>query len=96
MTDNWDDGEDDWDVDDDALDAKLGLKKDDNDDGNANNFDDEEDLALKEKAAQERADNVELKKKGSALAADIRAGKKWDQIEPAIKAELEAYSATFA
>lgn len=63
MTDTWDDSDDEWDVDDDALDAKLGLSKP------ANNFDDEEDLALKEKAALEQAAKETLKKKGSALAA---------------------------
>ena len=66
MTSNWDDGsdEDDWDVDDDALDQKLGLKKAEP----ANNFDDEEDLALKEKAAKDKAALQELKKRGNALA----------------------------
>eukprot|EP00980_Cylindrotheca_fusiformis_P006218 scaffold1328_cov108-Cylindrotheca_fusiformis.AAC.8 len=64
MTDNWDDSDDEWDVDDDALDARLGLAK-----PAAGNFDDEEDLALKEKALQEKANMENLKKKGSALAA---------------------------
>ena len=49
MGDNWDDSDDDWDVDDDELDAKLGIKKP------ANDFDDEEDLALKEKRAADAA-----------------------------------------
>lgn len=65
MTDNWDDSDDDWDVDDDALDAKLGLAKE----PETNKFDDEEDLALKEKAAADKAAHETLKKKGSALAA---------------------------
>lgn len=67
MADNWDeDGSDDeWDVDDDALDARLGLKKI----GQAlPTFDDEEDLALKEKVAAERAQMQDLKKKGNVLA----------------------------
>jgi translation initiation factor 3 subunit J len=69
MTDNWDDGndDDDWDVDDDVLDAKLGLKKDEP------QFEDEEDLALKEKAAMAAVSNVELAKKGNALAAKKKA-----------------------
>lgn len=65
MTDNWDDSDDDWDVDDDALDAKLGLAKE----PETSNFDDEEDLALTEKAAADKAAKETLKKKGSALAA---------------------------
>jgi translation initiation factor 3 subunit J len=88
MTDNWDDGSDDeWDVDDDALDAKLGLKKDES----GRSFDDEEDLALKEKAAQDKANQAVLKKKGNALAAKKAADKeKADEEEMARKAlELE-------
>jgi len=90
MGDNWDDSDDDdWDVDDDALDAKLGLNKKDEP---ANNFDDEEDLALKEKEDQERLNNISLKKKGSALAAKKQAEKdRADDLEIARKAlELEA------
>lgn len=86
MTDNWDDGSDDeWDVDDDALDAKLGIKKDDD-------FDDEEDLALKEKAEQDKANQESLKKKGSALAAKKQEEKdRNEEAEIARKAmELEA------
>jgi F-type H+/Na+-transporting ATPase subunit alpha len=41
-------------------------------------------------------DGLKRRLKGSTLAADIRGGKKWDQLESAIKAELEAYAATFA
>mmetsp|Transcript_80164 Transcript_80164/g.120485 ORF Transcript_80164/g.120485 Transcript_80164/m.120485 type:complete len:253 (-) Transcript_80164:248-1006(-) len=84
MTDNWDDSDDEWDVDDDALDAKLGLKKDD--------FADEEDLAVKEKEAADKARQTELKKKGSALQAKKQAEKdKAEELEIARKAmELEA------
>mmetsp|Transcript_17074 Transcript_17074/g.27709 ORF Transcript_17074/g.27709 Transcript_17074/m.27709 type:complete len:257 (+) Transcript_17074:138-908(+) len=87
MADNWDDGSDDeWDVDDDALDARLGLKKD------KPAFDDEEDLALKEKEEQEKANQAALKKKGSALAAKKQAEKdREEDLEIARKAlELEA------
>jgi len=90
MADSWDDSDDDdWDVDDDALDAKLGLKKADEP---ANNFDDEEDLALKEKEEQDKLNKVALKKKGSALAAKKQAEKdRADDLEIARKAlELEA------
>ena len=88
MTDNWDDSDDEWDVDDDALDAKLGLKKDEP----ANDFDDEEDLAVEEKAAADKLSQVELKKKGSALAAKKEADKaRQEELEIARKAmELEA------
>ena len=80
MTDNWDDdSDDDWDVDDDAIDQKLGLKKDEP----ANNFDDEEDLALKEKAAKDQAALQENKKRGNALAA-----KKAAEEEKALEAEV--------
>ncbi|KAG7343445.1 translation initiation factor eIF3 subunit [Nitzschia inconspicua] len=92
MTDNWDDGSDDeWDVDDDALDARLGINKDTNDDDN-NQFDDEVDLALKEKAAQDKANQETLKKKGSALAAKkLEEKNRKEELEIARKAmELEA------
>ncbi len=91
MADNWDDSDDDdWDVDDDALDAKLGLNK--KAEEPVNNFDDEEDLALKEKAEQDRLNQISLKKKGSALAAKKQAEKdRADDLEIARKAlELEA------
>jgi len=91
MGDNWDDSDDDdWDVDDDALDAKLGINK--KADEPVNNFDDEEDLALKEKAEKEKLDKISLKKKGSALAAKKQADKdRADDLEIARKAlELEA------
>merc|ERR1712137_774037 len=68
--DDWDD-DDDWDKDDDDDDDELaarmkslGIKKDE-----APKFDDEEDLTITEKAANTKAQNVELKKKGNALTA---------------------------
>ena len=91
MTDNWDDSDDEWDVDDDALDAKLGLNKEPE-----NKFDDEEDLALKEKAASDKASRETLKKKGSALAAKKAAEKERQEEEEiarkamALEAEMEA------
>jgi translation initiation factor 3 subunit J len=87
MTDNWDDSDDEWDVDDDALDAKLGIKK-----AEAPAFDDEEDLSLKEKQATDKASQAELKKKGSAMAAKKRDEQdRKEELELAIKAmELEA------
>eukprot|EP00934_Nitzschia_sp_Nitz4_P005969 Nitzschia sp. Nitz4//scaffold343_size17995//8991//9880//NITZ4_008799-RA/size17995-snap-gene-0.19-mRNA-1//-1//CDS//3329548590//5959//frame0 len=85
MADDWDDDE--WDVDDDELDAKLGLQKQ-----AIPNFDDEEDLAIKEKAAAEKAKQVELKKKGSAMLAKQQKEKeRQEELEIARKAlELEA------
>ena len=76
MADTWgDDSDDEWDVadDDDELDKRLGLKKPEA--AAAAAFDDEEDLAVKEKAEQERLNQVELKKKGTALQAKKRAEK---------------------
>ena len=93
MADNWDDSDDDdWDVDDAALDAKLGLNKKSDEAAPVNNFDDEEDLALHEKAEQDRLANIDLKKKGSALQAKKQAEKdRSDDLEIARKAlELEA------
>jgi translation initiation factor 3 subunit J len=70
MADNWDDGsDDDWDADDDELDARLGLKKVEE---VLPTFDDEEDLALKDKEDAERLNAVELKKKGNALVSKKR------------------------
>jgi len=88
MGDNWDDSDDEWDVDDDALDAKLGIKKE----APEGNWDEEEDLALKEKAAQDTAQLADLKKKGSALQAKKQADKeRQEELEIARKAmELEA------
>jgi len=91
MGDNWDDGsDDDWDVDDEALDQKLGLAK-----GAANNvptFDDEEDLAIKEREAAEKANQENLKKKGTALQQKrAEEQRKAEELEIARKAmELEA------
>jgi hypothetical protein len=61
------DSDDDWDKSDDELEKRLGQA------GISNNaapaFDDEEeDLTLKEKEASEKANQVSLKAKGSALA----------------------------
>jgi translation initiation factor 3 subunit J len=88
MADNWDD-DDEWDADDDTLDAKLGLKKDE---PATNNWDEEEDLAVKEKEADDKVRQVELKKKGSALQAKKMAEKEQqEELELARKAmELEA------
>lgn len=89
MTDNWDDGSDDeWDVDDDALDAKLGLKKEDND-TQIPKFDDEQDMALVEKAAAEKANQADLKKKGSALAAKKLADKEREEEEEMARKQME-------
>lgn len=86
---SWDD-DDEWDVpsDDDEIDKKLGLTKK----TQAPAFDDEEDLALKEKADAERAAQAELKKKGTALAARKKAeAEKEEELELARRAmELEA------
>lgn len=69
MTDNWDDSEDEWDASDDELDARLGLNKLSTNDAA---FDEEEDLAVKEKALAEKANLSDLKKKGTALQAKKR------------------------
>jgi translation initiation factor 3 subunit J len=88
MAENWDDSGDEWDVDDDALDAKLGITKDEE----ANKFDDEEDLAVKEKAAFDKSNQSDLKKKGNALHAKKQAEKdRQEELEIARKAmEMEA------
>lgn len=70
MADNWDDSGDEWDADDDELDARLGLDKLST---TAPQFDEEEDLAVKEKASQEKQQLTELKKKGNALAEKKKA-----------------------
>eukprot|EP00527_Entomoneis_sp_CCMP2396_P006033 CAMPEP_0198142484 /NCGR_PEP_ID=MMETSP1443-20131203/5249_1 /TAXON_ID=186043 /ORGANISM="Entomoneis sp., Strain CCMP2396" /LENGTH=257 /DNA_ID=CAMNT_0043805503 /DNA_START=192 /DNA_END=965 /DNA_ORIENTATION=+ len=89
MTDNWDDSDDEWDANDAELDARLGLKSVEQ---NLPTFDDEEDLALKDKAANEASQQVEYKKKGTTLAAKKAAEKeRLEEIELARKAvELEA------
>jgi translation initiation factor 3 subunit J len=69
MTDNWDDSEDEWDASDDELDARLGLNKLSTNDAA---FDEEEDLAVKEKSLAEKANLSDLKKKGTALQAKKR------------------------
>lgn len=88
MGDNWDDSDDEWDVDDDALDQRLGIaKKEDVPD-----FADEEDLAVKEKAMVEKANMENLKKKGTALAQKkAEEEKRKEELEIARKVmELEA------
>ena len=66
MADTWDDSDDDWEKDDDdELDARL--QKAGIGGAAAPVFDDEEDLALKEKEIKEQQMNQELKKKGNAL-----------------------------
>jgi len=83
MADDWDNSDDDWDKsdDEDDLDKRLGLTK--ISDGAPPAFDDEEeDLTLKDKAADEKANAKLNKTKGSALA-DKRAK------ETAAKEELE-------
>jgi translation initiation factor 3 subunit J len=90
MPDNWDDSdEDDWDIDDEQLNKNLGLAKVAE---NLPTFEDEEDEALTEKERQEKLDQLELKKKGTALAEKRRAQKaEKDELEIARKAmELEA------
>lgn len=95
MTDNWDDSDDEWDADDDELDARLGLNKlTTNDDAPA--FDDEEDLAVKEKALADKANLAELKKKGTALQKKKQAEQERLEEEElarkamAMEAEIEA------
>lgn len=82
MTDNWDESDDDWDNsdDEDELDRRLGMAK--IDDSAPPAFDDDEDLTIKEKEADERASKKLLKNKGSALA-------KKKQAEASAKEELE-------
>jgi Translation initiation factor eIF3 subunit len=67
MADNWDDGDDDddWDVDDAQLELKLGKTAAG---AVVPTFDDEEDLAVTEKALYEKTAHIELAKKGHALA----------------------------
>lgn len=81
MADNWDDdSDDDWDKDDDEIDAKLGLA---NKNQPVNNFDDEEDLAVTERAMAEKAALLENKKKGNALAS-----KKQKEADKAMELEV--------
>uniref|UniRef100_A0A6U5PFI3 Eukaryotic translation initiation factor 3 30 kDa subunit n=1 Tax=Grammatophora oceanica TaxID=210454 RepID=A0A6U5PFI3_9STRA len=93
MADNWDDSDDDWDKDDsedDELNArlnKINVGKEE-----VPRFDDEEDLAVKERALTEQATKAELKKKGNALAEKKAAEQaRKEELEIARKAmELEA------
>ena len=100
MADTWgdEDDNDEWDVDDDELDAKLAL----NSAGMTSSsvatpkFDDEEDLALVEREKVAKQTNAELKKKGNALFEKKAAEKaRFEEEEIAKKAmeyenELEA------
>ena len=94
----WDDSDDDWDKsdDDDELNARLGLSTATAPSANtvsAPQFEDEEeDLAVLEKARMEKASQVSLKKKGNALAAKKKAEEdRKEEEELARKAmELEA------
>jgi translation initiation factor 3 subunit J len=91
MADNWEDAdEDDWDQDDDEINAKLGLKTDGGD--AIPKFDDEQDLAVAERAQRERLEHLELKKKGTALQEKKALEKEQrEAVELAKKAmELEA------
>lgn len=96
MADNWDDSDDDWDKsdDEDELDKRLGLTK--INDAAPTFNDDEEDLTLKEKQANERANRVQLKAKGSSLAeknaADAAAKEELELARKAMamEAEMEA------
>lgn len=90
MGDNWDDSDDEWDVDDDALDQRLGINN--NKGSDVPDFADEEDLAIKEKAAAEKASLENLKKKGTALAQKkAEEQKRKEELEIARKVmELEA------
>jgi translation initiation factor 3 subunit J len=83
MADNWDDSDDDWDKsdDEDELDKRLGRTKIDDKAAPPAFDDDEEDLTLKDKERDEKANAKLLKQKGSALAAKREA-------EAAAKEEL--------
>lgn len=99
MGDNWDDSDDDdWDKsddDDDELDKRLGLKKLAVG-GAVPAFDDEEDMAVKEKEAAAKASNSALKTKGKALADKKRLeAERKEELEVArkamaLEAEMEA------
>jgi translation initiation factor 3 subunit J len=93
MADVWgddDDDNDEWDVDDDELDAKLALNK-----GGgvttapATIFDDEEDLALIERERLEKQTHAELKKKGNALVEKKAAEKARLEEEEIAKKAME-------
>lgn len=92
MTDNWDDSDDDWDVgsdDDDELDKRLGLNKKVDDGPKAPAFDDEEDLAMTEKAAREKETTVVLKKKGNALLEKKKAEQERKEEEEIARKAME-------
>jgi translation initiation factor 3 subunit J len=84
MSDNWDDSDDEWDKsdDEDELDKRLGLAQIDDNAPPAAFDEDEEDLTLKDKERDDKANEKLLKAKGSALA-------KKKEAEAAAKEELE-------
>jgi translation initiation factor 3 subunit J len=92
MADHWDDDgnddDDDWDVDDDALEARLGGLNS----SNKPEFDDEEDLAVLERAKAAQETHAELKKKGTALA-EKKAAEKARQDEEEIAKKAMEYEA---
>ena len=98
MTDTWEDGSDDeWDVDDDALDQKLGIKKNKGDVTVAlPTFDDEEDLAVIEKARADRVSQTELKKKGNALVGKKAAERVRLEEEEIVRKAMELEAAAEA
>lgn len=93
MADNWDDSDDEWDVgsDNEELDKRLGLK-------NVNKFpasavfDDEEDLAVKEKAIQEKLARTQLRTKGNALAEKKKAEQERKEEEELARKTMEMES----
>jgi translation initiation factor 3 subunit J len=92
MADNWDeDSDDDWDVEDDELEARLGKLATGEEAAPVFN-DEDEDLAVKEKARADQFASIELKKKGNALAEKKRKEEeRLEEEELARKAiELEA------
>jgi hypothetical protein len=67
MADNWDDGsDDDWDADDDELDARLGPQKVE---AALPTFDDEEDSGSERQGRCGESESVELKRKGNAMVS---------------------------
>jgi len=95
MTDNWDDdSDDDWDIgseDEDELDKRLGLTKISGSDPK-NDFEDEQDLAVAEKAALEKAQQQNLKTKGKALAAKRAAEQDRKEEEELVRKTMELES----
>lgn len=98
MADNWDDSDDDaWDASDDELEARLNsLNVKEEVASPAANFDDDEDLAVKERLEQEEKKKAVLKAKGSALAkkkAEAAARAEEEEIAKqvlAMEAEMES------